>query len=137
MFPDENFDLSTSINANLVDVIPHVEFSEMSCDFLTNFVLEKGFLLSPADVTQHFLSKLESLTYVDASDPESSFKETVKLAEKLALKKQEKFPEDNFNIGNSVKAYLVDVIPKVDFSKMDNSILTDFIGLFLFTSVFL
>uniref|UniRef100_A0AC34G0Y3 Uncharacterized protein n=1 Tax=Panagrolaimus sp. ES5 TaxID=591445 RepID=A0AC34G0Y3_9BILA len=52
---------------------------------------------------------------------------TVEMAEKLALKKQEMDPEECFNLADSIKAYLVDVFPHIDFQKMDNSFLTDFI----------
>uniref|UniRef100_A0A914XYM9 Uncharacterized protein n=1 Tax=Panagrolaimus superbus TaxID=310955 RepID=A0A914XYM9_9BILA len=63
----------------------------------------------------------------------SSFERTYKLAQKLAFKKQEMFPEENFILRDSINALLVDVWPNVEFSKMDKVFLTDFISGFLFS----
>uniref|UniRef100_A0A914YQ63 Uncharacterized protein n=1 Tax=Panagrolaimus superbus TaxID=310955 RepID=A0A914YQ63_9BILA len=123
MCPKKNFILRDAVNAYLVDVMPNVKFSSMSLSSL-HFAVEKGYFVSSAEITKAFLSCKDRKIY----SRELSFKEAVELAEILALKKQEMFPEENFNLDDSVKAYLVDVLPNVEFSKMNFNFLKDFVG---------
>uniref|UniRef100_A0AC34FWZ8 BTB domain-containing protein n=1 Tax=Panagrolaimus sp. ES5 TaxID=591445 RepID=A0AC34FWZ8_9BILA len=134
--PEDSFNLHDATNAYLIHVMPHIDFCKLGPRFLTDFVVAKGYLLSPAGLGEFFLSGIQSahsesfmrIKRKHCFDYESFVEKTVELAEKLALKKQEMFPEDNFSLGDAIKAYMVDVIPQIKFSQMDSSVLTDFIG---------
>uniref|UniRef100_A0A914YV02 Uncharacterized protein n=1 Tax=Panagrolaimus superbus TaxID=310955 RepID=A0A914YV02_9BILA len=119
---DDNFNILDAIKTELDGIIPNLKFSEMSFEFLTNFVVEKGFVLSPTELRQFFCIRIKNCF----KSLEDDIKVTYELAEKQALKKQEMFPEENFNLRDEINALLVDVIPRVKFSIIDNTFLTDF-----------
>uniref|UniRef100_A0AC34G6P4 Uncharacterized protein n=1 Tax=Panagrolaimus sp. ES5 TaxID=591445 RepID=A0AC34G6P4_9BILA len=110
---NETFDLLEAIKTELSTILPLIKFSKMSREFLINFVIEKGFFLS-SDEMLHMYS-------------DYAFESTYELAAKQALKKQEMFPEENFNLINSIKASLVKVIPQIKFFKMEKNFLMDFV----------
>uniref|UniRef100_A0A914YSH2 Uncharacterized protein n=1 Tax=Panagrolaimus superbus TaxID=310955 RepID=A0A914YSH2_9BILA len=125
MFPEDNFILRDTVNAYLVDVMPNVKFSSMKFKSL-HFAVEKGYYLTSAELSQFFL-------YHDRCyRREESFKNTYELAETQSLKKQEMFPDENFDLATSINAYLVDVIPHVKFSTMSCDFLTKFVCMFFY-----
>uniref|UniRef100_A0A914Z0K6 Uncharacterized protein n=1 Tax=Panagrolaimus superbus TaxID=310955 RepID=A0A914Z0K6_9BILA len=119
---DDNFNLLDAVKTEIDQMLPNFKFSEMSFEFLTNFVVEKGFVLSPMEMLQFFLNRKQQY------HRKVSLQQTYELAEKQALKKQEMFLEENFNLRDEINALLVDVIPRVKFSLIDQTFLTDFVG---------
>uniref|UniRef100_A0AC34G124 BTB domain-containing protein n=1 Tax=Panagrolaimus sp. ES5 TaxID=591445 RepID=A0AC34G124_9BILA len=96
-----NFNLLEAIKAELSTILP----------------LEKGFLLSPAEMYRIFKIR------------EEPFKTVVELAERQALKKQEMSSDTaSFDLVDSVKADLACVVPHVKFYEMDKSFLTNFVA---------
>uniref|UniRef100_A0A914Z3S0 Uncharacterized protein n=1 Tax=Panagrolaimus superbus TaxID=310955 RepID=A0A914Z3S0_9BILA len=85
-------------------------------------LVEKGFVLSPTEMLYVSFNH-------EAKDVQQqiAFKKTYELAKKQALKIQELFPEENFNLVDSIKGYLIDVIPHAEFSRMPKSFITDFV----------
>uniref|UniRef100_A0AC35FZ08 Uncharacterized protein n=1 Tax=Panagrolaimus sp. PS1159 TaxID=55785 RepID=A0AC35FZ08_9BILA len=113
--PDANFNLIDSIRANMAEIIPTVNFGQMTENFLMDFVAAKGFLLYPAEFAEILYYKgYHKVDFV------------YELAEKQALKKQEMFPNENFNLTNSIKADLSRVISNTEWYKMKKSVLMDF-----------
>uniref|UniRef100_A0AC34FT65 BTB domain-containing protein n=1 Tax=Panagrolaimus sp. ES5 TaxID=591445 RepID=A0AC34FT65_9BILA len=127
---DKSFNLLAAVKAELKNmVLPELDLSRMNYGFLMDFVVEKGFLLTPAELSQFFIYRSRRGCCL-----QHAFKNTYNVAEKQVLKKQEMYPEESFNLNDSINAYLVDVIPLVKFSIMDPEFLLDFVvenGFFL------
>uniref|UniRef100_A0AC34GIC4 Uncharacterized protein n=1 Tax=Panagrolaimus sp. ES5 TaxID=591445 RepID=A0AC34GIC4_9BILA len=87
-----------------------------------DFVIEKGFLLSPLQLSEFFL--YGNLTNIE----QSVFKKVCDVAEKQALYYQKMNPTDeSFDLVNATRAYLVDIIPHVKFYWMEKAFLKDFV----------
>uniref|UniRef100_A0A914PG54 BTB domain-containing protein n=1 Tax=Panagrolaimus davidi TaxID=227884 RepID=A0A914PG54_9BILA len=120
---DETFNLLEAVKAEMNTILPQIEFSMMSFKFMKDFVVEKGFLLSPAEFKQYFKCR-QNRCYTESGLVEFIYE----LAEKQALQKQKMAPNDeNFNTADSIKADLSEVLPIVKFHKINQEFLTDFV----------
>uniref|UniRef100_A0AC35EZE7 BTB domain-containing protein n=1 Tax=Panagrolaimus sp. PS1159 TaxID=55785 RepID=A0AC35EZE7_9BILA len=117
---NENFNLFEAVKAKTNTIVSNYEFEFMKFDFLTKFVLEKGFTLSPAELCRFYKNCRE--------DEGTRFRQVYKLAEKQVLQKQKMAPSENFNLANSIKIYLAYTISHVKFFKMEKEFLSDFIA---------
>uniref|UniRef100_A0AC34G261 BTB domain-containing protein n=1 Tax=Panagrolaimus sp. ES5 TaxID=591445 RepID=A0AC34G261_9BILA len=118
---DTNFNLLEAIKIELNTVLSKIKFSWMSFDFLMNFVVEKGFFLSSVEMSKFFFRlcyyRLRKKPFTCLSD----------LVQKQALLKQKVSPNDNFNLQDSINADLAEIIPLVDFYKLEKRFLMDYI----------
>uniref|UniRef100_A0A914YQ78 Uncharacterized protein n=1 Tax=Panagrolaimus superbus TaxID=310955 RepID=A0A914YQ78_9BILA len=53
---DENFNLFEAIKTELSTIFPRIKFYKMTFEFLIEFVVGKGFVISPAELSKKFLS---------------------------------------------------------------------------------
>uniref|UniRef100_A0A914NZA3 BTB domain-containing protein n=1 Tax=Panagrolaimus davidi TaxID=227884 RepID=A0A914NZA3_9BILA len=108
---DNNFNLDDAIKVELNDFLPHIEFWKMTYDFLSDFVVEKGFILSPDELKKFFLSYRADCEY-----EEGPVYAAYRLANKQALKKQKLILDgQSFNVADSIKADLAEIIPQIKF----------------------
>uniref|UniRef100_A0A914PWG7 BTB domain-containing protein n=1 Tax=Panagrolaimus davidi TaxID=227884 RepID=A0A914PWG7_9BILA len=120
---DNNFNLDDAIKVELNDFLPHTEFWKMTYDFLRDFVVEKGFFLSPDELKKFFLSYR-----ADGENEENVVKAAYELAKKQALKKQKLILDgQSFNVADSIKADLAGIIPQIKFCEMKKLFLMDFV----------
>uniref|UniRef100_A0A914P913 BTB domain-containing protein n=1 Tax=Panagrolaimus davidi TaxID=227884 RepID=A0A914P913_9BILA len=121
---NQKFNRPEAVKNKLITEFPHVYSfggTAMSQKFLMNFLVEKGFHFSPND-----LEDLYGTLY--NRDEDANFKLIYELAEKQALQKQKMSSDgENFNIADSVKADLAEVLPLVKFYKMKQKFLTNFV----------
>uniref|UniRef100_A0A914Q2H7 BTB domain-containing protein n=1 Tax=Panagrolaimus davidi TaxID=227884 RepID=A0A914Q2H7_9BILA len=127
---DESFNLLETVKTEfpvkdeLRETFPHIyslDKTKMSKYFLIDFMFEKGILLSPGE----FRSIYQRIRRT--WDGEFCFKYVYDLAEKQALQKQKMNPNNSFNLADSVKILLSEVIPNVEFCKMNKTFVMDFI----------
>uniref|UniRef100_A0A914QC93 BTB domain-containing protein n=1 Tax=Panagrolaimus davidi TaxID=227884 RepID=A0A914QC93_9BILA len=128
---NKNFDLLKVVKDELLLKFPKIyslDKTKMEFGFLMNFILEKGFLISPFEFKTLF-TKPSHLTEDDR------FNFVYELAEKQALQKQKMSSDsENFNIVDSIKADLSEVFKIVKFIRMNVTFLMDFVvekGIFL------
>uniref|UniRef100_A0A914P198 BTB domain-containing protein n=1 Tax=Panagrolaimus davidi TaxID=227884 RepID=A0A914P198_9BILA len=120
----KNFNLLEAVKDELRETFPHIysmDKTKMSKDFLMDFMFEKGIFLSPDE----FKSIYERIRC--SGDVRFCFNFVYFLAEKQALQKQKMNPNESFNLADSIKADLVDIIPIVEFYIMDKAFVMDFI----------
>uniref|UniRef100_A0A914P1B5 BTB domain-containing protein n=1 Tax=Panagrolaimus davidi TaxID=227884 RepID=A0A914P1B5_9BILA len=121
---DENFNLVEAVKDELSVDFPHIyamNKSAMDYEFLMSFMVKKGFYLSPNEL------KLLYERYGHRIE-DRPFKIVYNLAEEQALQKQKMNPNDeNFNLVDSIKADLSEVIKIAKFNQMQNSFLMNFV----------
>uniref|UniRef100_A0AC35FEB4 BTB domain-containing protein n=1 Tax=Panagrolaimus sp. PS1159 TaxID=55785 RepID=A0AC35FEB4_9BILA len=113
----ENFDLKAAVKEELNEIIPKVKFSSMKLDFLADFV---------AELYKFFVD------FKDQFENEEMLLEAIyKLAEAQAHEKEKTAmaaaTDETFNLVNTIKADLADILPKVQFYKMNKTYLEDFV----------
>uniref|UniRef100_A0AC35GSP4 BTB domain-containing protein n=1 Tax=Panagrolaimus sp. PS1159 TaxID=55785 RepID=A0AC35GSP4_9BILA len=120
---EEIFDLSATIKAELAPFLSQVKFHQMSEKFLIEFFYEdKDFLFSAAELYKILLSLKRS-----PNQEEAFFKTLYQLAEKEALKKQEKSDEEIFDLSGAIKAELAPFLPQIKFYEMSEKFLIEFV----------
>uniref|UniRef100_A0A914R1C8 BTB domain-containing protein n=1 Tax=Panagrolaimus davidi TaxID=227884 RepID=A0A914R1C8_9BILA len=112
--------IAVAIREELAEVLPRVNFHLMEIDFLKDFVVEHGFSLP-------FFELHETLLNVKKLKKEEAFTIIYQLAEKQVWKKQKSSPVENFNLINSVKEELEEVLDNVSFYSMEVKFLMDFV----------
>uniref|UniRef100_A0A914PWT4 BTB domain-containing protein n=1 Tax=Panagrolaimus davidi TaxID=227884 RepID=A0A914PWT4_9BILA len=112
---NQKFNFLEAVKNKLITEFPHVysfKSTKMSQKFLMDFLDELK------DLYERFLIRSEF----------ANFKQIYELAEKQALQKQKMSSEgENFNIVDSIKADLSEVLPIVKFYKMEQNFLTNFV----------
>uniref|UniRef100_A0AC34FU47 BTB domain-containing protein n=1 Tax=Panagrolaimus sp. ES5 TaxID=591445 RepID=A0AC34FU47_9BILA len=117
---NQDINISEAVKVELSTILPVTKFYKMKSDFLINFVVEKGFLLTPAELFKHF-------SRYRYSDDQADFKSVCDLAQKQALLKQKMSQNADFNLADSIKADLAEIIPEIKFYKMKKPFVLDFI----------
>jgi hypothetical protein len=122
----ENFDLKAAVKEELIEIIPKVKFSSMKLDFLADFVVKKGFTFNAAELYKLFVE------FKDQFENEEKLLEAFYiLAEAQAHEKEitamAAATNENFNLIDTIKADLADILPKVQFYKMNKTFLKGFV----------
>uniref|UniRef100_A0AC34FB58 BTB domain-containing protein n=1 Tax=Panagrolaimus sp. ES5 TaxID=591445 RepID=A0AC34FB58_9BILA len=100
------------IKQELADILPKVKFFRMTVKFLSDFVVERKFTFSFARLHDYLLNCRQYKN-------EEAFKAVYQLAEKQVMLKQKSSIDAKFCLINAVKKELIEVISKVEFSKMN------------------
>uniref|UniRef100_A0A914P983 BTB domain-containing protein n=1 Tax=Panagrolaimus davidi TaxID=227884 RepID=A0A914P983_9BILA len=123
---DENINLFEAVKDELSVAFPHIyamDKSAMNYNFLMNFIVRKGFFLSPNE-----LKILYERYRMNSLIEDICFRTVFNLAEKQALQRQKLASDgENFNLIDSIKADLSEVIKIAKFYQMQNSFLMDFV----------
>uniref|UniRef100_A0A914R5L0 BTB domain-containing protein n=1 Tax=Panagrolaimus davidi TaxID=227884 RepID=A0A914R5L0_9BILA len=120
---DCNVNLLEAVKAELSNILPGIKYCNMRFDFLMNFVVEKGFILSPAEFKEIHSGCFAYNSY----HVEKRFKCIYELAEKQASQKQKISPNQDFNVVDSIKTDLTEVLSDLKFGKMGKEFLMNFV----------
>uniref|UniRef100_A0A914PNE9 BTB domain-containing protein n=1 Tax=Panagrolaimus davidi TaxID=227884 RepID=A0A914PNE9_9BILA len=124
---DGNFNLLEAVRDEVSVAFPHIydmDKSAMNYGFLMDFMVKKGFYLSPNELKILY----ERYRKNDVPIEDRPFKIVYELAEEQALQRQKLASDgENFNLIDSIKADLSEVIKIAKFYEMDKSFLMNFV----------
>uniref|UniRef100_A0AC35FCF2 BTB domain-containing protein n=1 Tax=Panagrolaimus sp. PS1159 TaxID=55785 RepID=A0AC35FCF2_9BILA len=124
--PAADFKLIDAVKKELVNVIPKVEFRQMSYDFLMEFVVERGFFLTPSDFPTCLANLRQHYNQPLINQPEL-FTTIFKLAEKQVLQKKKSSSDENFNCYDTIRNELSVVCDSFDFAQMSCEFLMELV----------